>query len=134
LEPLCAQSGLWVWFGLQLSSAIHGEKRVVRRLLSGVIPIGAGRRPVPCHGVNNLDFPNGNTQGPWGKANPVMKRKGGQGEKGKAGKDASASMTAFSCVERLTRPVVSQPEGVSCHNGNNRSSCSWSSRSANPRR
>jgi DNA invertase Pin-like site-specific DNA recombinase len=56
VHPLLERLGLRI--GLSFGSAIKGKKRVVQRLLGGVMAFGGAPLPVRLHGASNLEGPD----------------------------------------------------------------------------
>jgi len=57
VNPLLQRLGIWI--GLNFGWVIKGKKRVVRRLLSGVMTFGNTPLPVPLHGQDNVEDGSG---------------------------------------------------------------------------
>jgi hypothetical protein len=122
INPLLRKLGVWI--GLNFGSATKGKKRVVRRLLGGVLTFGHRELPVPLYGPDNREGPAGDgdcrakTDPEGQKPDSVASERAnerveGRGETETAGTSARAPIPADSRVERSTRPGLSQPEGIS---------------------
>jgi hypothetical protein len=122
VNPLLQRLGIWI--GLQFGSQIKGKKRLVRRLLSGVVTFGNRHLPVPLHGPSNLQVPHegcphggGNEPAPGvsgpGVPGPIRKCEEGRGEKEATETSASAPIPVASSYELLTRSGLGQTEGIS---------------------
>jgi len=122
INPLLKKLGLWI--GLTFGSAIKGKKRVVRKLLSGLITFGGAGLPVPLHGSSNLQGPDGHCDqlATSDSEEDHSCQKGaiegiGQvdvdGKTEKAGKSELALIPADFALHRNAQSDLGQPEGIS---------------------
>jgi hypothetical protein len=125
IHPLLKRLGIWV--GLNFGSAIKGKKRVVRRLLGGVMTFGGRGLSVPLYGSSNRNSSDGNCE-PRVTTDPkapcqeipkqVIKSADGRGESESAGTGALTPIPADPSVEPLARSGLGQPESISFTKGN----------------
>jgi len=119
INPLLQKLGVRI--GLTFGSAIKGKKRIVRRLLGGMMTFGGRELPVPLYGPSNRQGPEGTCSHP-AKAGPDAQASGpvasggasqAGGKTDTAGANATASTPADSGQERLARFGSSQPQSIS---------------------
>lgn len=131
INPLLVNLGVRI--GLTFGDAIKGKKRVVRRLLCGVMTFGKGQMPVRPHGRDRDPTPSvpkeedgycrempaaaDSRQQAETKTHQEQARTCGRGEKGKAGKGTKAPNPTSSAHERAARLGISHPEGISFTKG-----------------
>jgi len=113
---------------LRFGSAIKGKRRVVRRLLSGVMTFGDRGLPVPLYGSSNRQGlegdcnhrakPDPDAKEPCPEVSEqIMECVDGRGDKETAGTGAMAPIPADSSPERVARSGLGQPEGISFTKG-----------------
>jgi hypothetical protein len=139
VNPMLRRLGLWI--GLTFGSAIKGQKREVRRLLSGRVTFGDGRLPVPVYGADNRQDPrsSGGAAGTCPEGAPredlppsrptrttsAARDRKHKKDRGDARGAASAAdpgpgdpESAQPAEERCARVNSSQPESISFTKGN----------------
>src|SRR5262249_34962190 len=109
---------------LNFASVIKGKKRMVQRLLGGIIAIGGGRLPVPVYGTQNRQGPGHSPEkvDSGDDICPHAEEESGQRVEGcsenkEAGTNACALIPAFSTRDRVAQPHGNQREGVSFTKG-----------------
>jgi len=110
VNPLLHRLGIWI--GLNFGGVIKGKKRVVRRLLSGVMTFGNTPLPVPLHGKDNVE------DGPGGcgcaRGAPTKEAGSSKGNQRRQSPVDEILQTAASDVDRGTGRVEKQAaeEGI----------------------